>query len=104
MYLFYLANETDTMRLSTADTVEPAHACTPRYFDTPDAAYHHSEAHPQGASLHVHRCPAAETIPGAGVGAAFVAAADVYHAAGKPFSAEVYLAVAAEVHSICAKQ
>jgi len=51
--MFYLSDGADTMRLSEAGTIEPAHQCRPRYFDTADDAYSHGERHPAAAHLKV---------------------------------------------------
>jgi hypothetical protein len=72
---FYLADYRDTCRVRTDGDMEAAHSCTPMYFDTPADAYRYSESHPNGPYLHVHSCPAAETVPGLPSGA--ICAADV---------------------------
>jgi hypothetical protein len=59
-YKFFLADFHDRNRLAIDGTVKPSHGCTPAYFDTPDEAYQH----PAAAELTVHRCLAAETVPG----------------------------------------
>jgi hypothetical protein len=68
---FYLADENDTARVRTDGNIEAAHTCSPMYFDTPDQAYQYSESHPHGPFLHVHSCPAAETVPGLPAGAIY---------------------------------
>ena len=61
---YWLADADDRNRLADDGTVQPAHQCTPQYFDTADEAYHH----PMGQSLKIYKCPKSETIPGMPVG------------------------------------
>jgi hypothetical protein len=93
MNLYYLADAHDRMRLSTTGSIEPANDCQPWYFSSRVSAANHPAF---GNGMEVKEVPAAETIPGAGVGAAFATAADTYRAIGP----EVYHRVAAEVHAI----
>ena len=91
MQLFYLADQHDRVRLSTEGTIEAAHDCKPWLFQSADAAYHH----PDAGDLLVHAVPAAETLPGVGVGEDFATAADVYRAVASGVVDQVAADVAA---------
>ena len=95
MQRYYLADPADTVRLTAEGTVEPAHTCIPRYFDSADEAYQACHRRPDAATLTVHCCPAAETLPGVAKGEDFATAADVYRAVASGVVAQVAADVAA---------